>query len=153
MKTLILTRKDLQREARDLPIENIQYYHIAKSLEPYRKAEKVIFKDDDGETKIMKSRYGFTIFENNITTSEEFNKKYGNFLEDGYNGLSIDILEVVDFLDKIFSDLVKINSFKYFQIKLTFGMARFYAEGITPEIQFLVEDKLNQLIKEYYDKN
>lgn len=82
-------------------------------------------------------------------TAKEFNKKYKDFLEEGHYGLAIDIPEIVEFLDSIFEDLIRIPGFKYFQIKVKFGYARFYAEGISFDITHTVEARLNELLKAY----
>jgi len=87
-----------------------------------------------------------------MKTAKEFNEKYGNFLEEGHYGMAIDLPEIVDFLDKVFEDLVKINGFKYFQIKTKFGYARFYVKGISYEMTYLIEAKLNEILKAYKDE-
>lgn len=51
-ETLEITRKDLTKEA--LTFDEIKYYHIAGSLEPYKKAKRVVFTD--GKMKILKDR-------------------------------------------------------------------------------------------------
>jgi hypothetical protein len=81
-------------------------------------------------------------------TIEEFNEKYKNNLEDTFYGLSINIPSVIKFLDKIFEDLVKIPDFKYSQIKMKFGSARFYST-LCSELNFIIESKINQLADIY----
>lgn len=77
-------------------------------------------------------------------TSNEFNHKYRDYLEEGHYGLSIDIPTIVDFLDDIFKDLIKIPGFQYSQIKMKFGTARFYSTlGLV--MTCLIEDKIDQL--------
>jgi len=51
---LILTRKDLIREARELPLDEVRYYHIAKSIEPFKRARFVKLVDDNGKELILK---------------------------------------------------------------------------------------------------
>jgi hypothetical protein len=81
-------------------------------------------------------------------TTKEFNEKYKDFLEEGHYGLAInDNPEVIDFLDKIFEDLTRIPGFKFYQIKLKFGFARFYAKEISPEMQHMVENGINGIFK------
>jgi hypothetical protein len=85
-------------------------------------------------------------------TSNEFNEKYKNYLKEGHYGLSINNPTIVDFLDSIFKDLTKIPHFKYSQIKMKFGMARFYST-LTNDMNFLIEDKINQVYKILNDKS
>ena len=83
-------------------------------------------------------------------SSNDFNEKYKDYLEDRFYGLAIDNPTIVDFLDSIFKDLTKIPGFKYSQIKMKFGMARFYSTlGIG--ISFLIEDKINTIYKVLQD--
>lgn len=59
-------------------------------------------------------------------TIEEFDKKYRDYLEDGHYGLDINNLEVIEYLDQIFQDLIKFPEFKYSQIKTKFNTSRCY---------------------------
>jgi len=59
-------------------------------------------------------------------TSEQFNDKYKDYLEEGHYGLGIDIPEFTDWLDKKFQDFIKKPEFTYSQIKAKFGEGRFY---------------------------
>ena len=63
--------------------------------------------------------------------NNEFNKKYKDFLEEGFSGLEIDIPEVTEWLDKKFEQFILKPGFKYSQIKVKFGMGRFYCKGIS----------------------
>jgi hypothetical protein len=56
MKKLMLTRKDLSYFAQKLPLDKIRYYHIAKSLEPFKRARFVKIVDEDGKEKILKNQ-------------------------------------------------------------------------------------------------
>lgn len=85
-------------------------------------------------------------------TAKEFNEKYGNFLEERHYGLAIDLPEIVDFLNEIFKDLVRIPGFSYSQIKLKFGQARFYADGISSDMTYMIEDRLNKIVKTYKEE-
>ena len=64
-------------------------------------------------------------------TTEKFNEKYKDYLEEGHYGLDISYPAVVEYLDKIFQDLIKIPGFKYSQIKLKFNSSRFYTNLYT----------------------
>lgn len=57
INTLILTRKDLIYNAQELPLDEIQYYHIAKTLDPFNRADVVKIMDEDGQEKTLKNRY------------------------------------------------------------------------------------------------
>jgi hypothetical protein len=59
-------------------------------------------------------------------TSDEFNIKYKDYLEEGHYGLDIDIPLVVKYLDEIFQGLIKIPGFQYSQIKSKYSSCRFY---------------------------
>jgi hypothetical protein len=66
-------------------------------------------------------------------TTQEFNQKYKDYLEEGHYGLDIGIPSVIEYLDSIFDKgLVTIPGFKYSQIKLKFHMARFYFDTDMP---------------------
>jgi hypothetical protein len=79
-------------------------------------------------------------------TEQEFNEKYKDYIEKGFDGLEFDIPEVTEYLDKIFEELTKIEGFKYVQIKLKFGYARFYCEPRTINT-FEIEEKIDEIIK------
>lgn len=86
-------------------------------------------------------------------TSEEFNNKYSDYIPQGWSGLEFDIPEVTEYLDKLMEDLIQIPGFELHQVKLKFGMARFYFEtgwndkSLEAVLQFHVEDTINELIK------
>lgn len=80
-------------------------------------------------------------------TSEEFNQKYKDFLEEGYYGLAIDNDYFVNWLDDKFQKFIKNSNFSYSQIKAKFGMGRFYCEGLSIEEIKEVENKITELCK------
>lgn len=81
-------------------------------------------------------------------TSKKFNEKYKDYIEKGFYGLEFDQELVTIFLDEVFQDLIKIPDFKFSQIKLKFGYARFYSSlGIV--LTNLIEEKINSLSNEY----
>ena len=55
-----------------------------------------------------------------MITAEQFNEKYKEYLEEGHYGMDIHYPSVIEYLDKVFQDLIKIPRFKYSQIKLKF---------------------------------
>jgi hypothetical protein len=75
-------------------------------------------------------------------TTEEFNKKYADYLEKGHYGLAISDPEFVEWLDGKFQEFIKQPGFQYSQIKSKFGMGRFYCEGLTSEQVREVEGKI-----------
>ncbi len=80
-------------------------------------------------------------------TSEEFNQKYKDFLEEGYYGLDIDNDDFTNWLDDKFQKFIKNPNFSYSQIKAKFGMGRFYCEGLSIEEIEEVENKITELCK------
>lgn len=84
-------------------------------------------------------------------TAEQFNEKYKPFIEEGFEGqgLEFDLPIITKQLDKIFEDLIRIPDFRYSQIKIKFGSARFYTKGLKG-LGSLVEDKINMLLARYY---
>ena len=83
-----------------------------------------------------------------MKTSDEFNKKYSNYLEEGHYGLALSNEEVIEYLDKQFEELIKLPNFKYSQIKDKFNWFCFYCEGVSSEKRAEIESK----IKEIYEK-
>lgn len=80
-------------------------------------------------------------------TAEQFNEKYKEYLEEGFYGLGFDNESVVNYLDDIFKDLILIPGFKYKQIKLKFGTARFYST-LSSKLQYSIEETINDLVNE-----
>lgn len=88
-------------------------------------------------------------------TEEEFNKKYREYIREGFYGLEFDIPKVTKFLDKYFQKvLININGFEFLQIKLKFGKARFYTNLddffgrlTTQEIERFVEEEIDKIIE------
>lgn len=56
MKTLRLTRKDLTFLSINNRIDEIKHFNFKKPFKEFCEADKVIFTDDDGKTKILKDR-------------------------------------------------------------------------------------------------
>ena len=87
-------------------------------------------------------------------TQKEFNEKYKQYIPEGWYGLEFDIPEVTDYLDSIMVDgLTNLPGFEINQIKLKFGMCRFYFETTLPnkKMQFIIEmgieQEVNNIIK------
>ena len=91
-------------------------------------------------------------------TAKEFNEKYKAYISEGRWGLEFDIPEVTTYLDSIMGDgLVHIPGFKIHQIKLKFGMARFYFECELPDlmiasIERTTELEINKLVNKTKDE-
>ena len=84
-------------------------------------------------------------------TTEEFNQKYKAYLEDRHYGLDLYIPEVIEYLDRVFEGLVKIEGFQYSQIKEKFGSSRFYSNlpEILPQIGRTIEGEIESGINFY----
>jgi hypothetical protein len=84
-------------------------------------------------------------------TSDEFNEKYKAFLEEGHYGLSFDNERVTDMLDNIFKDLTLIPGFQYSQIKLKFGMPRFYSNLNSTRLMYMIEQEINEIVNKSFN--
>jgi hypothetical protein len=83
------------------------------------------------------------------TTSEEFNKKYKDYLEEGHYGLTLSNPEAIEYLDNEFQEFIKMPGFKYSQIKAKFEYFCFYNQGVSLEKTIEVQNKL----KDIYERN
>jgi hypothetical protein len=77
-------------------------------------------------------------------TSEQFNEKYKDYLEEGHYGIDGLSPLVIDWFDEQFQELIKIKGFQYSQIKLKFGMGRFYCENVPKEKVNEIENTLTR---------
>lgn len=88
-----------------------------------------------------------------MRTNREFNDKYKDYLQDDNYGIDINIPAVLSYVDVVFQDLIKIEGFKYQQIKTKFGLARVYTnlDELLPFvgriIQQELEEKINFILK------
>lgn len=82
-------------------------------------------------------------------TTEQFNEKYKDYLVDNHYGLDINNESFIEWLDEKFQEFTKKKGFAYYQIKVKFGMGRFYADGLTREEEKEVEDKIKSFSKTY----
>ena len=85
-------------------------------------------------------------------TEQEFDEKYKDYIEEGHYCLAIGDSEVIKFLDDIFQDLIKIPGFKFSQIKLKFGMCRFYS-NLESSLGHLIEERINIIVKKLEEEN
>jgi len=90
-------------------------------------------------------------------TDIEFNKKYEYLLESYesngkkifYGGLCFNDPTVIEFLDGLFENVCsKIQGFKFSQIKIKFGKCRFYSNIQGYEFEVMVEQKIDELLRE-----
>lgn len=59
---------------------------------------------------------------------QQFNEKYKDYIEEGYQGLCFDIPKCTEYLNKIFENVIKTNpNFKFKQIKVKFNWYCFYS--------------------------
>ena len=77
-------------------------------------------------------------------TTDQFNDKWGAYLEDGFYGLIIEHEEVIKYLDAEFEKEVRINpNFIYSQIKMKWGTSRVYADSDNTDVW---ESTINNII-------
>jgi len=57
-KTLIVNRSDLYLQVRKKHIKDIFPTDLKDSLKPYQKNAIVLFVDNNGQTKLLKNKYG-----------------------------------------------------------------------------------------------
>ncbi len=81
-------------------------------------------------------------------TTKEFNEKYSKFLTNGFYGLRIENENVISFLDDAFQDLILIPGFQYSQIKLKFGVPRFYSNLRSKNLGFMIEQAIQTILLE-----
>ncbi len=80
-------------------------------------------------------------------TSSEFNEKYKDHLEEGFEGLLFLNQEVIDYCDKIFQILLITNpDFTYSQIKRKWGTSRVYLDNVDHRICTIMKDEIDRII-------
>lgn len=81
-------------------------------------------------------------------TSDEFNEKYKDHLEEGHYGLAIGNEEVVNYLDEKFQELIpEFPDLEYAQIKTKFGFSRFYS-NLPHEINMEIEKQIDKILRD-----
>ena len=92
-----------------------------------------------------------------MRTNKEFNEKYKEYIEEDFYGMDINIPAVISYVDTVFNDLIKIEGFKYSQIKTKFGLARVYTnlDELLPFVGRIInqelEEKINFILKVEYE--
>jgi hypothetical protein len=92
-----------------------------------------------------------------MRTTEEFNEKYKQYIEEDHYGMDIHEPSVLAYVDQIFNDLIKIPGFQFSQIKTKFGMARVYTNlyDLMPFVGRIIdqelEEKINFILKVEYE--
>lgn len=63
-------------------------------------------------------------------TASEFNEKYKDYLEEGFDGMEIENEEIIDVADRYFKIFTEYLDFSYAQIKNKFGTSRVYCDNV-----------------------
>lgn len=88
-----------------------------------------------------------------MRTTEEFNEKYKEYIDDTHYGMDINEPSVIAYVNEIFNDLIQIPGFKYQQIKTKYGLARVYTnlDDLMPFVGRIInqelEEKINFILK------
>lgn len=77
-----------------------------------------------------------------MRTINDFNEKYKDHIINGYDGLNWGNRQVIEYLDKLFTNLIKIPYFKFFYIK------RNKQGELEFKTNFLSTDRIKEILKE-----
>jgi hypothetical protein len=86
-------------------------------------------------------------------TQTEFNQKYRQWIQQGWEGLEFDIPQVTEYLDKIMQDMIMIPGFELHQIKMKWDWPRFYfttdfkEKALELAIVVKVQEEISRLVK------
>jgi hypothetical protein len=78
-----------------------------------------------------------------------FNEKYKDHIEKGHYGCDIYLQEALEYLDKEFEELIKIDGFKFSQIKSKFNFFCFYCDNVSSVKVNEIENKLKEIYSEH----
>ena len=78
-------------------------------------------------------------------TLNEFNNKWSSNIPKGWYAMTIEDEEVIDYIDEVLEEYAPCREIEIHQIKLKFGMARFYVQGLE-DIQLEVEKTINRIL-------
>ena len=75
----------------------------------------------------------------------QFNEKFKNYIEEGYQGLCFDIPECTEYLDNKLQEIIKeYLDFKLKQIKIKFNWYCFYS-NLPTEVEEIICDNLSEI--------
>ena len=80
-------------------------------------------------------------------TKEEFNIRYGSFLEEGFPGLVIEDTRFINQLNKFFEEITKIKGFKYYKISEGNHLSLVMKTNISrilPVLGWVIESKIEE---------
>jgi len=87
-----------------------------------------------------------------IKTAKEFNEKYREYLEENCDGLILDYPSIVQYLDTLFDNLIKIPEFKFRQIYTRNGIV-YFENSLAETLPFVgrimdkaIEERLNFML-------
>jgi hypothetical protein len=86
-------------------------------------------------------------------TQNEFNKKYEQWIPEGWSGLDFDTPQVTEYMDQIMQDMIRIPGFELHQIKMKFDWPRFYfstgfkEKALELAIAVRVQEEISKLVK------
>lgn len=78
-------------------------------------------------------------------TNIEFNTKYKNYIEEGFVGCEITNETIINQMDLLMGDLIKIPDFKLIQLKIKWSQVTLYTNGINYTTKIAIEYYLNSL--------
>jgi hypothetical protein len=80
-------------------------------------------------------------------TTKEFDEKYQDYLEDGFDGMEFENEEIIGLCDTYFQKWINYPGFKYAQIKSKFGTSRVYCEGVSAQETHELENEIDKILK------
>jgi len=80
-------------------------------------------------------------------TSDEFNKKYKDYLEPQFEGMEIEHPGIIKLCDEYFKEWIKVPGFQYAQIKTKFGTSRVYCDPFKYIDTYALEADIDKILK------
>ena len=81
-------------------------------------------------------------------TTNEFNEKYKDYLEDRFDGMEIGHAGIIEICDEYFQNWIHVPGFQYAQIKTKFGSSRVYCKPYKYINTSGLEREINIILKE-----